>query len=84
MSRKCDICGKSVVAGGSTKRRGLAKKYGGVGSRVIARNKRTFRPNLQKVRAWIDGGVKRVTVCTSCLQAGKITKPPARQYQPAE
>lgn len=83
MSRKCDICGKGPVAGGSIKRRGMAKKYGGVGSRVIAHNKRTFRPNIQKVRAWINGGVQRVSVCTSCLQAGKITKPPAREYAKA-
>jgi large subunit ribosomal protein L28 len=84
MSRVCDICAKGPVAGGSIKRRGLAKKKGGVGSRVIARNKRVFRPNLKKVRAWINGGVQRLTVCTSCLQAGKVTKPPARQYSKAE
>lgn len=84
MSRVCDICGKGPVAGGSISRRGMAKKKGGVGSRVIARNKRIFRPNLKKVRAWINGGVQRVTVCTSCIQAGKIKKPPRREYSKAE
>jgi large subunit ribosomal protein L28 len=78
MSRVCDICKKGPVAGGSISRRGLAKRDGGVGSRVIARNKRVFRPNLRKVRAWINNGVQRITVCTCCLQAGKVTKPPAR------
>ena len=81
MSRTCDLCGKTVKAGGSISRRGLAKKKGGVGSRVIARNKRVFRPNLKKIRAWINGGVQRITVCTDCIQAGKVVKPPARQYE---
>lgn len=80
MSRKCEVCGKSVVAGGSITRRGLAKKKGGVGSRVIAHNKRVFRPNLRKVRAVVDGTVTRLTVCTSCIQAGKVTKPVKREY----
>lgn len=84
MSRVCEICNKSVRAGGSICRRGLAKKKGGVGSRVIARNKRVFRPNLKKVRAWVNGGVQRMTVCTSCLQAGKVTKPVAREYSKAQ
>jgi large subunit ribosomal protein L28 len=84
MSRVCDICGKGVRAGGSISRRGMAKKQGGVGSRVIARNKRIFRPNLKKVRAWVNGGVQRITACTSCIQAGKVIKPPARNYKKAE
>ena len=84
MSRVCEVCTKHVHAGGSISRRGLAKKKGGVGSRVIARNKRIFRPNLKTVRAWINNGVKRITVCTGCLQAGKVTKPPAREYSKAE
>ena len=81
MSRVCDICGKSTRAGGVIKRRGMAKKLGGVGSRVIAHNKRVFRPNLRKVRAWVNNGVKRITVCTGCIQAGKVVKPPRRDYQ---
>lgn len=80
MSRRCEICGKGPVSGGSISRRGLAKKKGGVGSRVIAHNKRVFRPNLQKVRAWVNNGVKRITVCTGCIQSGKVAKPPARNY----
>ena len=32
--------------------------------------KRRWNPNLQTVRA------KRISVCTSCIQAGKITKAP--------
>jgi large subunit ribosomal protein L28 len=83
MSRKCEICGKGTTSGGQITRRGLAKKYGGVGSRVIAHSKRTFRPNLRRVRAVVNGSNTRVTVCTSCLQAGKVTKPQKRVYEKA-
>ncbi len=80
MSRVCECCGKGVKAGGSISRRGLAKKLGGVGSRVIAHNKRVFRPNLKKIRVWVNGGVQRKTVCTACIKAGKVEKPPRRNY----
>jgi len=37
--------------------------------------KRRFNPNLQKVRAIKDGQVKRITVCTKCIKAGRVVKP---------
>ncbi|NQU95141.1 MAG: 50S ribosomal protein L28 [Candidatus Omnitrophica bacterium] len=74
MSKICYICGKKPVAGRTIKRRGLAKKKGGVGQRITGTSKRRFLPNLQRVRALIDGKVKKVRVCTKCLKAGKITK----------
>jgi large subunit ribosomal protein L28 len=83
MSRKCELCGKHTTSGGQITRRGLAKKYGGVGSRVIAHSKRAFRPNLRRVRAVVNGTNTRITVCTSCIQAGKVTKPVKRNYQPS-
>jgi large subunit ribosomal protein L28 len=36
--------------------------------------RRRFNPNLQKVRAIVDGAPRRIQVCTRCLKAGKITK----------
>jgi large subunit ribosomal protein L28 len=36
--------------------------------------KRRFDPNLQRVRALIDGKAIRAYVCTKCLKAGKVTK----------
>lgn len=81
MARKCEYCGKHTTAGGQINRRGLAKKFGGVGSRVIAHSKRAFRPNLRRVRATVNGANVRVTVCTSCIQAGKVIKPVKRNYQ---
>jgi large subunit ribosomal protein L28 len=38
------------------------------------RTKRRWNPNIQRVRALVNGSPKRVDVCTSCIRAGKITK----------
>lgn len=74
MSRVCDICNKGPAAGRTIKRRGLAKKKGGVGKKTTGITIRRFLPNLQSVRALIDGHVKRIKVCTKCLKAGKVLK----------
>ena len=70
----CTICGKSKRVGGSITRRGLAKKKGGIGMHVVKNVKRTFHPNLQRVRVRTAAGVQRVRVCAACIRAGKITK----------
>ena len=74
MSKVCAICGKRPKAGNKIARRGLAKKKGGVGKRITGVNKRTFSPNLQRVRAVIGGKVKSIRVCTKCIRAGKVVK----------
>ena len=74
MARVCQICGKSKHVGGSITRRGLAKKKGGIGTHVVKNVKRTFSPNLQRVRVKRSGGVRRMLVCTSCIRANKIEK----------
>lgn len=74
MSKICDICGKHPAAGRKMKRRGLAKIKGGVGRRITGVAKRRFLPNLQSVRAIINGKTERVLICTGCLKAGKIVK----------
>jgi large subunit ribosomal protein L28 len=38
------------------------------------RTRRVFRPNLQTVRALINGATRRIRVCTSCIRSGKIQK----------
>ena len=75
MPRECQYCGKKTAVGNNVTRRGLAKAKGGVGRRVTGRTKRKFEPNLQKVRAVVDGSVKRVRICTRCLKSGKVQKP---------
>jgi len=75
MSRVCEFCGKRPRAGRSIARRGLAKKKGGVGRKTTGVTRRMFKPNIQSVRAVIDGETRRVKVCAACLRSGKIVKP---------
>ena len=74
MSAVCDICGKRPRVGNKVKRRGLAKYKGGVGRRVLRRTKRRYKPNLQRVRAIVNGAPKRLRVCTQCIRSRKVTK----------
>ncbi|OPX35001.1 50S ribosomal protein L28 [candidate division KSB1 bacterium 4484_188] len=52
----------------------LAKKYGNNVSHANNRTRRRFEPNLQRVRTLVNGKTKRILVCTSCIQAGKVMK----------
>jgi large subunit ribosomal protein L28 len=74
MARVCEFCGKSTEVGGIVARRGLPKKKGGVGLRCTGRTFRKFKPNIQRVRALVDGVPKRVRLCTRCLKRGRIVK----------
>ena len=74
MSRICAICGKKPAAGRTIKRRGLAKKKGGVGQRITGISKRRFLPNLRIVRVLIGGKRKKIKICAKCLKAGKVKK----------
>jgi large subunit ribosomal protein L28 len=38
------------------------------------RTKRRWNPNIQRIRAVVDGSTRRLHVCTSCIRAGKVTK----------
>jgi large subunit ribosomal protein L28 len=61
MAMRCEICGKGPV----------------VGRRVSHAHNvrpRRFEPNLQMVRAMIDGGVRRIKVCTRCIRSQKVVK----------
>ena len=75
MSKVCAICGKKPHIGNTIARRGLAKKKGGVGKKITGVTKRWVLPNLQKVRAVVDGEVKTIRVCTKCIRSGKVVKP---------
>jgi len=74
MSRVCEICGKRPHVGGSITRRGLPKKKGGIGMHVVKNVKRTFSPNLQRIRVRSNGQVTRKQVCASCIRSDKIEK----------
>ena len=74
MPKICEICGKGPVSGITYKRRGMVKRKGGAGAKIVGKNFRRFLPNLQSVKIIIKGTVKRTNVCTKCIKAGKITK----------
>jgi large subunit ribosomal protein L28 len=84
MSRVCFFTGKRTKAGQSISRRGKAKKHGGVGKKVTGITKRKFKPNIQKVRAVVDGTVCRIKVSAKAIRMGLVVKPPKRNYKPAE
>jgi large subunit ribosomal protein L28 len=72
MSRVCQICGKGPVAGRTIARRGMAKKKGGVGKKILRITKRRFLPNLRKVKALIGTSRKTIRVCVECLKSGRV------------
>ncbi|MGE5295455.1 MAG: 50S ribosomal protein L28 [Solirubrobacterales bacterium] len=84
MSRECPFTGKKTVFGNSITRRGKAKRLGGVGKKITGVTRRKFKPNIQKVRAVIDGKVCRIRVSTKAIRMGVIQKPLKRSYKPAE
>jgi len=74
MSRRCEICQKGPASGRKYKRRGMVRRKGGAGAKIVGKTLRTFLPNIQNVRATINGVTRKVVVCTRCLKAGKVTK----------
>ncbi|MBN2053846.1 50S ribosomal protein L28 [bacterium] len=61
MARKCEICGKKPL-------------YGNKISHAHNVSRRRWLPNLQKVRVVVDGRSQRLTICTRCLHANKVSK----------
>ena len=61
MAAVCDICGKTPGFGMNI-------------SHSHRRSKRRWNPNVQRVRALIDGSPKRVNACTKCIKAGKVLR----------
>ncbi|OHB82938.1 MAG: 50S ribosomal protein L28 [Planctomycetes bacterium RBG_19FT_COMBO_48_8] len=84
MSRVCFFTGKRTVSGSTVSRRGKAKYLGGVGKRITGITKRKFKPNIQKVRAIVDGKVCRIKVSAKAIRMGLVEKPPKRNYKPPE
>lgn len=76
MARRCDICGKGPVRGRLYARSGKAKKEGGVGRRILGKTNRRFLPNLQSVRALLNGRVRFIRACTQCIKSGRVVRPP--------
>jgi large subunit ribosomal protein L28 len=79
MPRVCYFTGKKTRKGNQITTRGKAKYLGGVGTKVTGVTKRAFRPNLQKVRAVIDGQIVRIKVSAKALKSGMVVKPMKRK-----
>ena len=68
MAQRCAICGKGTMSGHNV-------------SHANNKTKRVWSPNLQRVRALVEGRVRSVDVCTRCLRGGKVRKAPrGRNY----
>lgn len=74
MAKICEICKKGTIPGIKYKRRGMIKRKGGAGSKIVGKTLRKFYPNLQRIKINLNGTIKRVHVCTSCIQGNKIVK----------
>jgi large subunit ribosomal protein L28 len=61
MARVCEVCGKHPSMGNNV-------------SHANNKTRRRWLPNLQTVRAKVEGTVRRIRVCTSCLRSGKVQK----------
>jgi large subunit ribosomal protein L28 len=61
MAWKCDICGKRPLVGNNV-------------SHANNKTKKRSLPNLQKLRATVEGRTQRVLACTRCIKAGKVVK----------
>ena len=61
MARVCVICGKGPVFGHNV-------------SHANNKTTRRWNPNLQRVRAVVDGKPRRIRVCTQCIRSGKVVK----------
>ncbi len=58
---KCDICGKETAFGNNV-------------SHSIRRTGRTWKPNIRKIKAVINGTPKTINVCTRCLRSNKVIR----------
>ena len=61
MSRICDVCGKGPL-------------NGNLRSHAMNASKRKYYPNLQSIRAEINGQIRPIKICASCLKTNKIKK----------
>ena len=59
--RQCHVCGKGPSVGHNV-------------SHANNKSKRRWNPNLQRVKANLNGTVKYIKVCTRCLRSGKVLK----------
>ena len=81
MARICELTGKRPIKGSIIWRSGKSKKSGGIGTHVTAITKRRFFPNLQRVKAVVDGEVRYIRVTANALKKGLVVKAPKRTWK---
>ena len=84
MSKFCELTGKGPMKGSIIWRSGKAKKKGGIGTHVTAITKRRFLPNLQRVKAVVNGEVRYMRVAASAIKKGMVIKAPKRNWKKEE
>ena len=61
----CEICNKTANHG---------NKLSITRSHISKRSPRTWKPNLRRVKADVNGETKRIHVCAKCLKDGKVKR----------
>jgi len=61
MANVCYMCGKKPMFGNRI-------------SHAHNLTRRKWSPNLQTVRAVVDGSKKKIKVCTQCIKSGRVQK----------
>ena len=84
MAKICEVTGKAPMKGSIIWRSGKSKKSGGIGTHVTAITKRRFFPNLQRVKAVVNGEVRYIRVTANALKQGLIVKAPKRTWKKGE
>ena len=81
MARICELTGTGPIKGSHIWRSGKSKKSGGIGTHVTAITKRRFLPNLQRVKAVVNGEVRYIRVTASAIKKGLVVKAPKRTWK---
>jgi large subunit ribosomal protein L28 len=81
MPRVCFFTGKKTAFGHQKTYRGKAKYLGGVGTKITGISSRKFKPNIQKVRAVVNGRIVRIKVSAKAIRMGLVVKPIRRRYK---
>ena len=84
MARICELTGKGPIKGSIIWRSGKSKKSGGIGTHVTAITKRRFFPNLQRVKAIVNGEVRYIRVTANAIKKGLVVKAPKRTWKKEE
>jgi len=61
MANVCEICGKGIRSGFNVSHSNL-------------KTKRSWKPNIQRVKAIVNGEIKKINTCTRCLRSGYVNR----------